>query len=256
MFMYKIIANWKMYLTIEQSRNLAAKVVKWWQEKECGNIELVLCPSQLALHDVARQTLDSPVGLGVQDTSLSPDLGAFTGQTAAQHLIESGADYAIIGHSEMREFYGVTDQMIAQQLRSLIKHKLIPVVCVGETKEERESGRADQVIASQLQVIFQNITLPDYDFYIAYEPRWAIGTGKPVVPKESERVHNLIRHTMIEFDKAANDRLHVLYGGSVDASNILNFLGQNSVEGALIGGASADLEKFREIVKVLQKNLC
>lgn len=254
--MYKIIANWKMYLTIEESRNLAAKLVKMWKKKECQSVELVICPSLLALHDVARQIDGSPVKLGVQDISLSPDLGAFTGQLAAQQLLETSASHVIIGHSERRKFFGVTDEMVAQQFKTVVRHKFVPVVCIGETQTERDEGRADQVIVSQLHAIFDNAELPDYPFFIAYEPRWAIGSGRPVESEEAERVHDLIRHTMIEFHSEVNEKLHVLYGGSVNAENITEFLNQPSVDGALIGGASAQLEKLKAIVEELQKNVC
>lgn len=254
--MFKVVANWKMYLTIEESKLLAARLVKMWEKQECNNVELVICPSDLALSDVSAQVEGSPIKLGIQDLSLSPALGAFTGQTAPQQLKETLARHVILGHSERRKFYGVTDAMVEQQLHVALEHKLIPIVCVGETQAERDNKRTDQIITSQLHSIFEHTELPDYPFYIAYEPRWAIGTGIPVDPKEAERVHDLIRHTMIEFHKDANKLLHVLYGGSVDSSNILGFLDQPSVDGALIGGASSKLEKLREIVKVLQKNVC
>lgn len=254
--MYKIIANWKMYLTIEQSRNLAGYLAKWWKKADCAHAELIICPSVLAIHDVKQQLGQSGIRLGGQDVSMSHQLGAFTGQIPAQHLKELDLTHTIIGHSEMRRFYGVTDDMVAQQMQVALEENLIPIVCIGETKEERESGRTDQVITEQLHRIFSHNVSADAQIFIAYEPRWAIGTGKPVAPEEAERVHNLINHTLAEFFPKDSGMIEILYGGSVNAENIHDFLKQDHVHGALIGSASAKLDSLKAIIDTLKTNVC
>ena len=249
--MYKIIANWKMYLTIEESRNLAANLANWWPTDADNPNQLIICPSVLALQDVLQQLNGFNIQVGVQELSLSPQLGAFTGQIPAQQIQEIGAEYVIIGHSEMRNFFHVTDEMVAQQLHTALAYNLIPIVCIGETKEQRYQGKTDQIIVEQLQAIFSGMTSPAPELSIAYEPRWAIGTGEPVDPAEAARVHELIRHTLKEFYPDDNSSVDILYGGSVRAENINEFLKHDSIQGALIGSASAKPESLKALIDIL-----
>lgn len=246
-----------MYLTIRQSRELAAQVNAWWQKAKCTNVELVLCPSDVALRDVADQLTESNIKLGAQHVSLSQSLGAFTGQTSAQQLREAGVSHVLLGHSEQRQFFHVTDAMVRQQFEVAAKHRLHPVVCVGETQTERDHGRTDSVVVSQLHQIFEGLYWPSTGLSVAYEPRWAIGTGSPVDVKEAARVHDLVKHTLREFfgNLRAQDA-SVLYGGSVDAENFKNFLSQETVSGLLIGSASTKPEVLRSIVEQLQADYC
>jgi len=254
--MYKIIANWKMYLTIAESRNLSAHLAKWWKKDDCSHAELVLLPSTLAVHDVQQQLANSGIQLGIQEIAMSHQQGAFTGQNAAQQVKELGLTYCLVGHSEMRQFYALADKQVHQQVQVALSEKLIPIICIGETQEERDHGRTDQVITSQLHTIFSEIDLQDRQVLIAYEPRWAIGSGKPVDPQEAERVHNLIRHTMKEFVQSEKGMIQILYGGSVNAENIKDFLDQPNVDGALIGSASAKLDSLKELVETLKSDVC
>ncbi len=254
--MYKIIANWKMYLTIEESRNLSAHLAKWWKKDDCSHAELIVLPSTLAIHDVHQQLTNSGIQLGVQEIAMSHQLGAFTGQNPVQHLKELGLNYCLIGHSEMRQFYAITDKQVRQQVQVALSEKLIPIICIGETKEERDKGRTDQIITTQLHTIFDDLDIKDAQVIIAYEPRWAIGSGNPVDPTEAERVHDLIRHTMSEFVEKESSMVEVLYGGSVNAENIKSFLDQPNVDGALIGSASAKLETLQELVETLKSDVC
>lgn len=238
-----------MYLSIRQSRELAAQLAKWWKGAACRDVEIVVCPSALALADVRAQLSETGVRLGVQDISLSKNLGAFTGQLAAQQAVEAGASYVILGHSEMRQFYHVTDGMIRQQAEAAFASKLHPIVCVGESWEQRSADRTDAVIVQQLHNVFEDLPEPKTPFSIAYEPLWAIGTGKPVDPSEANRVHQLIQHTMREFTAQAPA---VLYGGSVDANNAKDYLKQSGVQGLLIGSASTKPDSFHDLVEWLQ----
>lgn len=246
-----------MYLTVRQSRELAAQVKQWWEQAKCTNVELVLCPSDVAMRDVADHLSGSTVKLGSQNLSLSPALGAFTGQTSAQQLQEAGASHVLLGHSELRQFFHVTDLMVRQQVQVAAKQRLHPVICVGETLAEREHGRTDSVVVSQLHAILEDVTWPSSGLSVAYEPRWAIGTQKPVDPKEAGRVLDLIKHTLREFfgELRAQDA-SVLYGGSVDAGNARDFLEQETVSGLLIGSASTKPEILRRIVEQLQADYC
>lgn len=255
--MYKIIANWKMYLSIRDSRELAAKLVKWWKETPCVNVDVVLCPSDIAMRDVADQVLTSGIKLGGQSLSLSAGLGAFTGQSAAQQLQEAGAEYVILGHSEQRRFLGVTDRMVRQQVQVAMQHRLHPIVCVGETEEERKSGRADAVVVSQLHAIFEQLSWPTTGLSVAYEPVWAIGTGKPVDPKEAQRMHVLIKHTLQEFfgSMRAQDT-SVLYGGSVNPDNMGSFLQEKAVSGLLVGSASTNPDTLHALITGIQNDFC
>lgn len=238
-----------MYLSVRQSRELAAQVAKWWKGAPCRDVELIICPSTLAMTDVRAQLDDTAVKLGVQDLSLSKNLGAFTGQVAAQQAVESGISYAILGHSEMRRFYHVTNAMISQQVQVALHHKLHPVICVGESEQERAGGRTDAAIVGQLHGIFEGLPPAQHPFSIAYEPLWAIGSGKAVDPVEVNRVHHLIKHTMQEF---TSKQVDVLYGGSVDADNAKDFLRQTGVQGLVVGSASTKLESFHALIEWVQ----
>ena len=253
MKMYKIVANWKMYLTVRESRDLAAKLASWWEKQPCEQAQLVLFPSNLALADVRGQVMHTTIKLGSQELSLSPKLGAFTGQAAAQQVKEIGATHVLLGHSEQRQFWHISDAMVRQQMETAIGQKLHAILCVGETAEERAARRTDSVIVSQLHGALEGLQIPDGSLTIAYEPRWAIGTGKPVDPGEAGRVHQLISHTLREFTEA---EVPVLYGGSVDAENALSFLQQPEVHGLLIGSASTKPDSLHALIQLIHSNVC
>jgi triosephosphate isomerase (TIM) len=251
--MYKIIANWKMYLDIQESRNLAAQVASWWDKTAQSGGEFIICPSTLALHDVRQQLDGTPISLGAQDLSLSPVMGAFTGQIPGQHLHELDIKYAIVGHSEMRKFYGVTDEMVSNQVAVALAHNITPIICIGETKEERDEGRTDQVVLTQIKDIMGSLKVHDHEICIAYEPRWAIGTGRAVESAEAQRVHQQILRIIKEHTHQDVSRIHILYGGSVDASNIADFLTEPSIDGVLIGSASANTEKLSALIQAFDQ---
>ena len=249
-----------MYLSIQESRNLAAEVLSWWEKQDCPDVELVIHPSHLALLDVGTQIKGSDISLGSQDLALSSEFGAFTGQTAGQHLVEIGCTHAIIGHSEMRTFYGETDEKVKQKLEVAKNSKIHAVVCVGETAEEREADQAEQTITNQLQTIFNGSDVGIHEFSIAYEPRWAISAvsgGKSITPKEAARMHLVIKQAMREFfSEDELSELSILYGGSVNEDNVLDFLKAPEIKGALIGSASAKSDHLQKIVEIIQKNIC
>lgn len=255
--MYKIIANWKMYLTIRQSRELAAQMAQWWKASPCQNVECVVCPSDVALRDVVDQLHGSGIRLGAQSLSLSAKLGAFTGQSSGQQLREAGCEYVLLGHSEQRQFFHVSNDMVRQQLQAAAANRLHPVVCIGETAAERKAHRTDSVVVTQLEAILTGLAWPATGLSVAYEPVWAIGTGNHVDPAEANRVHQLIKHTLQEFfgEKRAQDTA-VLYGGSVNRSNFGAFLQEKTVSGLLIGSASTKPQELQDIISRIQSDYC
>lgn len=256
--MYKIVANWKMYLDVQKSRHLAAQLNSWVSQIPPSELQFTLCPSDMALWDVARQIESSMIKLGAQNISRSEAHGAFTGQTPAQQLREAGVIEVLLGHSEVRQFLGDTDEVVAQKLQVALHHELTPIICVGETKADRDSGVADGVVAQQLATIFEHISLQE-GITIAYEPRWAISSvsqGATCSPEDAAHMHQVIEHALHEHgDTEVVERIPILYGGSVSEKNILSYLDQPRIDGVLIGGASAKEEDFHSIVKLLTEHI-
>lgn len=240
-----IIANWKMNpLTVKEVVSLAKKI---------DDKDLVICPPLPFLSIVKNEIEKSE--LGAQNIFWE-NKGAYTGEVSARMIKEFGVKYVIIGHSERRKYLGETDEMIAKKIRAAIENKLIPILCVGETIEQRKGGGAEKVIKSQLQrdlsLVIGHRSLVK-QFIVAYEPIWAIGTGISCEPKEAARIHRLIRGIISNFVRQLADRisnLRIIYGGSVDSKNIGNYLKYNEIEGALVGGASLRADEIKKIVKI------
>lgn len=236
---------------------MAAGLSSLWPEIASDKAELVVCPSSLALSDVRQQLTGSDIKLGGQNLSLNESLGAYTGQIAGQHLQEMDAKYAIVGHSETRQFLCVTDQLVHQQVKVALAHQIIPIICIGETAEQRQAGRTDDVLVEQLQVILSGFDLTPKDFIVAYEPRWAISAvsgGKSVEPDEAARAHKLIKHALLDFVEDSQ-AVSVIYGGSVDGDNVVSFITQPGVDGVLIGSASSRLDSFKEILAKVKQGI-
>jgi len=247
--MKTIILNWKMYLTIQESRDLAAQISNWSDAQTQEKLSLMICPSLLALQDVHSQIYSANIGLGSQDIALSSKLGAYTGQVAAQHLKELSCEAVMIGHSERRKYNGVTDELVHTQLVSCLEHQLIPIVCIGESEEDRQKGATDQVLLQQLSVIFHEVDLADKQVVIAYEPRWAIGTGKPVDAGEASRIHQLIREKMKDLVTDIS-KIRVIYGGSISSETVIPFLAQKEIEGFLIGSAGTKFDQLNSLLQI------
>lgn len=187
------------------------------------------------------------VSLGAQDVSAESP-GAYTGQIAASMLSEQGCRYAIVGHSERRQYNGETDALIAAKFFAAKKAGLIPILCVGETGEQRQNDQTQKVIISQLTKIFEQGGATAFeDAMVAYEPVWAIGTGLTATPEQAEAIHHLIRRQIGEYDPALAKRTPILYGGSVKGSNAAALFGMPNIDGALVGGASLEAQSFSEI---------
>lgn len=251
MRIWMVAGNWKMNNTIAQSVALAKDVVKGLPDI-AGRGEVVLAPPFTALRSVHEATVGSGVTLAAQNLFFE-DKGAYTGEISQTMLSEAGCTYAIIGHSERRKYFHETDENVNLKTKKCLAAGLKPIICVGETGEEREAGITEFVIGIQVKKALADIPVLD-NIVIAYEPVWAIGTGKNATPIEAEEAHHFIRNVIGEKygDPAWN--LRILYGGSVTAENIAELITMENIDGALVGGASLKSESFLGIISGALEN--
>jgi triosephosphate isomerase len=244
----KIIAgNWKLNKNRAEAAALANNIVAMYRPE--AGVEVVLCPVFTAL-DAVRQAIDkSVVRLGAQDCYWE-EQGAFTGEVSCSLLKDAGCDYVIIGHSERRQFFGENDMAINKKVQAALKQNITPMVCVGETLHEREADRVEDVVGTQLRVGLQGLSADQLEkVVIAYEPVWAIGTGKTATPEQAQSVHAFIRKILTELSvPAAAEKVRIQYGGSVNPGNIKALMSQPDIDGALVGGASLKAESFIELL--------
>jgi triosephosphate isomerase len=242
-----IAANWKMYKTVHE----AVVFVKEFRSmvKDLDDVEIVVAPPFTALHAVAEAARNSNVGVGAQDVYWERE-GAFTGEVSAAMLKEAGAEYVIIGHSERRRLFHETDETVNRKLVAALGAKLAPIVCIGETLDERESNQTLAVLDRQIRAGLDGLTGEQVaSLVIAYEPVWAIGTGRNATPAQAAEAHGHIRSRLRQwFGGDAADQCHVIYGGSVKPDNIHELVLNADVDGALVGGASLDVRGFFDIV--------
>lgn len=243
-----IAANWKMYKTPAQ----AEEYVKAFLPLVAGHDrdEIILCPSDTSLYAVVPAVAGSNVAVGGQNMHWAEE-GAYTGETSAQMLTAIGATHIIIGHSERRQYFNETDEIVSKKLVTALKHKLIPIVCIGEVLAEREAEHTDEVLRKQTSLALTGISPEDaHAIVIAYEPVWAIGTGKTATPEMAAEAHLLIRSEIARrLGREVADSIRILYGGSVKPDNAIALLNQPEIDGALVGGASLDPQSFAKIVK-------
>jgi triosephosphate isomerase len=239
-----VAGNWKCHKTSVEAVELIDQLKL--QLKGVAGVDVLVCPSFTALSAAAGALKGSTIGLGAQDLFWEPQ-GAFTGEVSAPMLVEVGCRFVIIGHSERRQFFGETDQTVNKKLLAALAHGLTPIVCVGETLQEREQGKTFDVVGRQLGVGLASLTAEQARrIVLAYEPVWAIGTGKTATPQQAQEVHAFIRQRLHGL-QAADVRIQ--YGGSVNAANAAELLGQPDIDGALVGGASLKPADFAAIVK-------
>ena len=247
-----IAANWKMHKTHLEAIRDVQKLSYLLDRADADRVEVVICPAFTALRAV--QTLiDSdrlPYGLGAQNVH-QEEKGAFTGEVSPQMLQALKCDYVIVGHSERRQLFGETDEVVNKKVRAVFSHAMVPILCVGESLGEREAGATEDKVAGQVRRDLQGVGTEDAArVVIAYEPIWAIGTGRNAEPADAGQVVGLIRETLSSaYSKEVADAVRVQYGGSVKAGNIRDFMAHPEIDGALVGGASLDPEEFALIVK-------
>ena len=243
-----IAGNWKMNLTLSQAIELVDGIQ--YGLPFPGEVDVVVAPPFLSLHRVAEHLKESYIGAAAQNLHFE-DQGAFTGECSGKQIKDAGADYVIIGHSERRQYFGETDEMVNKKIKAALRNELVPIVCVGETLAERERNEVAAVIGRQLAVGLLDLTAGEVSrLIIAYEPVWAIGTGKTAAPAQVEEVHRLIRFSLsMKFGGQAGEAVRILYGGSVNPDNSKELLALPDVDGALVGGASLKAPDFIEIIK-------
>lgn len=241
-----VAGNWKMHGSREMTAELIGGIVPEAAGLTC---EVLVCPPFVYLADAARLLAVSNVQLGAQNVSAEPK-GAFTGEISAQMLHDQGCGYVIIGHSERRALYGEDNALIARKFAAAQAAGMIPILCVGETLEERDRGVTSQVIGGQLEVVIEAVGVAAFEnAVVAYEPVWAIGTGRTASPDQAQEVHADIRGRIAGRDAKIGAAIRLLYGGSVKGANAAELFKMPDVDGGLIGGASLDAEQFLQIAR-------
>jgi len=243
-----IAGNWKMYKTAAEAQAFAGAFVPLVVGVK--GVEIVLAPPYLAIRAVADAVRGSVVGVASQNVHFAPE-GAFTGEVSAAMVKEAGATHAIIGHSERRQYFAETDDSVNRKVKAALAAALTPIMCLGETLAERESGKTLEVVERQLRGGLSGVPATEAaKVVVAYEPVWAIGTGKTASPAQAQEVHAALRKGLAGiWGTAAAASVRILYGGSVKPDNVDTLMAQGDIDGALVGGASLSAESFARIVK-------
>lgn len=241
-----IAGNWKMYKTVEEALDLINGLKEKVKNSKC---QVVVCPPFVCLPAVIEAVKGSNIEVGAQNMHFE-EQGAFTGEVSPNMLKTLGVKYVIIGHSERRQYFAETDESVNKKAHSAFSHSLLPIVCVGETLEEREGGRTFDKILMQIRKGLEGLTQDQVkNLVIAYEPIWAIGTGKTATSEDANQVIKFIRNTVADmFGQAAAESMRIQYGGSVKPSTIKEQMAQSDIDGALVGGASLKVDDFSAIV--------
>ena len=244
-----IAGNWKMNTIKEEAENLAADLVKILGTEELS-VEILVCPPFISLVPVAEKLIGSSIVLGAQNMCAESD-GAFTGEISGRMLTAVGCKYVVLGHSERRQLYGETNEIVHAKVLAALANGLVPIICVGETENQREAGETNAHIQTQVEAALQGLDGTQVaNLVIAYEPIWAIGTGKTATNLQAQEVCATIRQVVADlYDLAVADGVRILYGGSVKSSNIAQLMTQEDIDGALVGGASLQAKEFAKIAK-------
>ena len=243
-----IAANWKMYKTPREAEAFLNAFLPLVKEETQS--EIVICPPSVDLTFTLKSVEGSRIQVGAQNMHFAEE-GAYTGEISDSMLTALGVTHVLIGHSERRQYFAETDQTVHEKLVTALKHRLIPIVCIGERLEERESGKTEEVLTRQITVAIQEIDSAELEpLVVAYEPVWAIGTGKTATPEMAADAHLIIRSQVARVaGRPLADKLRILYGGSVKPDNAASLLDQPEIDGALVGGASLDPVSFAKIVQ-------
>ena len=243
-----IAGNWKLNKTINEAIELVNSLKR--ELIDIQGVEIIVCPVYTALSDLSDLLVDSNISLGAQNVYWESS-GAFTGEVSSAMLKDAGCEYVIIGHSERRKYFNESDQTVNKRIKAAQQSELIPIFFVGETLEEREADKTIDVIKRQLTGGLEGLEKDALlNLIIAYEPVWAIGTGKTATPGQAQEVHSFIRNWLVEnCSEEVAENLRILYGGSVKSANIKELMQQGDIDGALVGGASLDSSSFAELVK-------
>jgi len=246
-----VAGNWKMNLTVEAGLDLVDEMIESLEAFQ--EVEIVLCPPFVSLYAISEELIDTEIGLGAQNMH-EADKGAYTGEVSPVMLADL-CDYVILGHSERRQYFGETDEWVNRKVKAAYKHDLVPIICVGETAAQRDAGQTNQVVIGQTTQVLAGLTTEQVrDAVIAYEPVWAIGTGRTPTSDDANQVIGTIRRTVAQmFGAQAAEAIRILYGGSVTAANAGDFFRQPEIDGALVGGASLKAQEFIAICRAAQE---
>jgi triosephosphate isomerase len=244
--------NWKMHHTHLEAIQVVQKLGFRLDSKDFDRVDVVVCPAFTALRSV-QTTIDGDrlaIGLGAQNCHWETN-GAYTGEVSPQMLAKLNVKYVIVGHSERRELFGDTDEIVAKKLRAVLAAGMTPILCVGETVEEREQGSTDAKVKRQIEAAFQRLPADQCSrCIVAYEPIWAIGTGRNATPEDADNTIGVIRqHVRVGLGDALADGLRILYGGSVKPGNVADLMAMPQIDGGLVGGASLDPDEFARVVQ-------
>jgi triosephosphate isomerase len=248
-----VAANWKM----NGDRNLAEEFSKHFSTQELNEIDVVLCPPSVYIESLITLVTanESVIKVGAQNVSEQAK-GAFTGELSTAMLLDLGCDYVIVGHSERRSLFGETPELVANKYQVALDAGLTPILCTGESDEQREKELTFEVIAQDIDAVIERSSIAAFtNGVIAYEPVWAIGTGKSATPAQAQEVHRFIRQHLAKHDEEVAAGVRILYGGSVNENNAAELFKQDDINGALVGGASLIADKFMTICQNAQRNV-
>ena len=247
-----VAGNWKMHGSMAASRELVADLLDGVSGD--SSARMLLCPSYVYLSEVSEWLAGSSIALGAQNLSEETSPGAFTGEVAVRMLTDVGCEYAIVGHSERRTLYGESDKRVAAKFQAAQSQNLTPILCVGESLEERDGGRTENVIRRQLDAVLDAAGADAFgNAVVAYEPIWAIGTGRTALPEQAQEVHAHIRAMIGARDATIASGLTIVYGGSVKGANAQELFAMDDIDGGLVGGASLKAEEFLAIYRAAQR---
>jgi triosephosphate isomerase len=242
-----MVGNWKMNKTVSEAVNIV-KALKS-AVADVSDVEILVCPAFTSLYEVNNEVKGSNINLGAQNLFWETK-GAFTGEISTAMIRDAGCSYVIVGHSERRQYFGETDETVNKKTKAALAADITPIVCVGETLKEREDNITFDVIEKQVRDGLAGITLQQASLVvIAYEPVWAIGTGKTATPDQAQEVHSFIRKICAQMHEESAEKVRILYGGSVNSGNVSDLMKKSDIDGGLVGGASLEAESFTKLIK-------
>ncbi len=247
-----IAGNWKMYKNVNEAIELVNNIKR--EVYDVANVGIVVCPTFTNLSDVGQMLVENNVALGAQNCYWEKE-GAFTGEVSVDMLKSVGCKYVIIGHSERRKYFGETDETVNMRIKAAIESEIVPILCVGETLEEREASKTIEIVETQIKGALKGFSEKDIvSLVIAYEPVWAIGTGLTATPDQAQEIHAAIRKLIAElYSDVLASSMRIIYGGSAKPENIEELMREEDIDGGLIGGASLKPESFIDMIKKTSK---
>ena len=247
-----IAGNWKMNMTFQAADDFFSQLADYLNSNRSKNVEALIFPPFTYLELATDTAEETSLSIGAQNVS-EHDNGAYTGEISGDILSSMNVEFCLVGHSERRQYFKEDNSLLNKKIKKLRNFFIKPILCVGESLAEREAGKAHEVVQKQLENCLEGIEIDD-DLCIAYEPVWAIGTGKTASPQQAQEIHNMIRNWIADkYDKQTAENLPILYGGSVKPSNLAELMAQPDINGGLIGGASLDIDSYIEMLNIALK---